>query len=121
MQAQAVKQLGLVWRQGLRQPGRLARFRVSVFIGFERRGHHVWHGLQHRHALQHGGHFFQRRRCAQAVDAQRFRCFHHGFAIAPGQRIEQLEDIAAVHAAQHQPHTALRQAARTKSNRLVRQ
>ena len=79
------------------------------------------HRLQHRHALQHGGHVLQCRCRTQAVQAQRFGALHHGLAIPQSQCPQQAKHMGTVHAAQHQPHHILAQAAGAKGNRLVGQ
>ena len=101
----------------MRQPGGFGDFRVGVVVASA----HLGHRLQHGHALQHGGHFFQRRGGAQAVQAQRFGGFHHRAPVATRQRINQPEHITAVHAAQHGAHAGLVNAARAESNRLIGQ
>ncbi len=45
--------------------------------------------------------------------------FHHGFAIALGQGIDQAEHVGAVHRAQHLAHARFLQLAAAKSNGLV--
>ena len=117
VQAQAVEQLGFVRRHHLRQPGGFGDFRVGVVVACA----HLGHGLQHGHALQHGGHFFQRRGGAQAVQAQRLGGFHHRAPVATRQRFDQAKHIAAVHAAQHGAHAGFVDTARAKGNRLIRQ
>ena len=78
-------------------------------------------GLHHRHTLQHGGHFLQGGRSAQAVQAQGFRGFNHRLAVAQGQGLDQAEDIGPIHAAQHLAHSGLLQLAGAEGNRLVGQ
>ena len=115
MQAQAVQQLRLVRRQQLRQPRCFGDVRVCSIICRA----NIRHSLQHRHALQDGGHFFQRRGGAETVQAQDLAELHNAFAVTPGQCIEQLVDIAAVHTAQHLAHAGFCQRARSEGNRLV--
>ena len=55
MQAQAVKQLGFVWRQRSCQTCGLGGFWVGLIIKHRQ----VGHGLQNRHTLQNGGHVLQ--------------------------------------------------------------
>jgi hypothetical protein len=54
VQAQAVQQLGFVCRHLASQAGGFHGFRVVCVHGLG----HLWHGLVHGHALQHGAHFF---------------------------------------------------------------
>ena len=114
MQAQAVQQLGLVGRQGGGQLGHLLCLGVCAGIGL---GRH----LQHRHALQHARHFFQCRRRAVAIQAQRIHRGHHRGPVGLRQRAYQREHVAAVHGAQHLAHGGFLQLAAAKGNGLVGQ
>ena len=115
MQADAVEQLGLVGRHGLRQARNRLGFGVAGVMS------HLRHGLQHGHALQHRSHLFQRGRGRQAIDAQRIGGFHHAAPIARGQRGNQTEHIGAVDAAQHLAHAGFEQLPAAKRNRLIGQ
>ncbi len=118
MQADAVKQLGLVSRQQCRQACRFSS--IGVF-GVGRPSFHARNRLQHGHALQHGRHVLQRRGRRQAIEAQHIHSFDHRPAIALRQRIHQPEHIAAVHAAQHLAHSCFFDLSTTKSNGLIGQ
>ena len=94
MQTQAVEQLRLISGHYSGQAGDVSGIGVTV-------GSLIRHGLQHRHALQHGGHFFQRRRGADAVHTQRFAGLHHRLAVAVRQGANQAKHITAIRTAQH--------------------
>ena len=115
MQAQAVKKLRLVWRHQTCQAGCFADFRIRLIISHRQ----FRHRLQHCHTLQQRCHVFKCGRCAQPIETQRFRRLHHGAPVVTGQRIDQPEHIAAVHAAQHGAHTHLIELAGAKRDGLV--
>ncbi|MDT4845096.1 hypothetical protein FQZ97_790720 [compost metagenome] len=115
MQAQAVKQLGLISGQAAGQALDLDVVRVFQPIG--RRA--TRHSLEHRHALQHAGHVFQRGRGIQTVEAQRIDGVDHRGAVGPRQRVDQAQHIRTVHRAQHLAHRDLLQLATAKGDRLV--
>ena len=117
MQTDAVEQLGFISRHGLRQLQHLHGIRVGGIGG----SRHIWHGLQHGHALQHAGHFFQRGSGRDTVVAQCIHGFHHSTAIALRQRANQTKHIATVHTAQHLAHGCFLQLATAKGNGLIRQ
>ena len=113
LQAQAVEQLGFVGWQGLRQRSNLRQIRIGVA--------EIGHRLNHGHALEHQSHLFQRRRCAQALLAQPVAQGDEPSSIAIGQRFNEMEDMPALDAAQHLPHTRLLQPPRSEGNGLIGQ
>ena len=115
VQAKAVEQLRLV----LRHQCRKARGVGRIGVGRVRRRGARGHGLQHRHRLQHRGHFLERGCGRHAVAAQRFRRVDHRLAVADGERLDELEHMAAVDAAEHLAHAAFEQLAVAESDRLV--
>ena len=115
MQAQAVEQLGFFGGHGRRQFGQALG--VGVFAVVRHAGHH----LHHRHALQQHGHVFQRGGGRHALQAQGIHVVHHGGPIAIGQSTDELQHMAAVHAAQHLAHAGFLQLAVAKGNGLVGQ
>ena len=115
MQAQAVKQLGFFGGHGSGQFGQALG--VGVFAVMRHAGHH----LHHRHALQQHGHVFECGGGRHALQTQRINLIHHGGPIGVGQSPDELQHMAAVHAAQHLAHTRFLQLAIAKGNGLVGQ
>ena len=114
VQAQAVEQLGFIGGQNGCERGNPRGIGVGVLVSTRA-------DLAHRHALQHARHVFQGRGGAQSMRAQHFAQGADCRTIALRQRVDELEHIGLVHAAEHLAHHGLIQPPRTKGNRLVGQ
>ncbi|MCY1374697.1 hypothetical protein D9M69_620570 [compost metagenome] len=117
MQTQAVEQLGFVGGQRVRQAHDLRRVGVVRLL----QGQPFGHRLQHRHALQQAGHFFERRGGVQAVQAQAVDGVDHRSAITARQPVDQPQHIRTVHRTQHLAHRGFLQLPATEGNGLVGQ